>query len=106
MWSNSKTQIVMKLNNLNYDETQVVIKLKLWLNSNCDGIHITQICDKTQKLKLWRNWKTPIVMKLKLKCDKIEKLNLWQNSKTQIGTKLKKKKKCKKIKKFKKCYKI
>jgi hypothetical protein len=46
-----------------------VIKLK---NSNCA---------ETQKLKLWWNSKTQIVIKLKLKW--------WQNSKSQIVTKLK-----------------
>ena len=52
MWQNSKTQIVMKFNNLN--------------------------CDENQKLKLGRNLKTQIVMKIKnWNCDESHKLKLW-----------------------------
>ena len=75
---NTKTKIVTKLKNSNFDktQTQIVTRLK---NSNYD---------KTQKLKLWQNAKTQIAMKLKnTNCDKTQKLKIWQNSKTQIVTK-------------------
>ena len=63
----------MKLKNSNGDETQ---KLKLWSNSK------TQILIK-------KNLKTWIVMKLKnSNCDETQNLKLWQNSKAQIMTKL------------------
>ena len=54
--------------------------------------------DNTHKFKLWQNWKTQIVTKLKnsyrdktqkSKRDKTPKLKLWKNWKTQIETKLK-----------------
>ena len=55
-------------------------------------------CDKTEELKLWQNWKTQIVTKLKKyrnwqlensNCDKNKNLKLCQNSKTQTVIKLK-----------------
>ena len=54
-------------------------------------------CNKTQKVKLWQNFKkNHVVIKLnlwqKLNCDNtqiVTKLKLWQKSKTQILTKLK-----------------
>ena len=48
-------------------------------------------CDQTQKLKLWWNLKTQIVMKLlNSNCDKIyKKKNSICDSKTHIVTKLK-----------------
>ena len=59
---------------LAFTKSQIVTKLKLWQNSNCD---------KTQnvtKLKLWPSSKTQIVTKLKKSnCDKTQKLKLWQN---------------------------
>ena len=80
MWWNLKTQIVIQLNNTNWDEThklklrqnlttQIVMKLKdpLWQNSKKSKD------DKTQtmtKLKLWQNSncdKTQIVTNLKLR---------------------------------------
>ena len=83
MWWNLKTQIVIQLNNTNWDEThklklrqnlttQIVMKLKdpLWQNSKNQ---------KMTKLKLWQNSscdKTQIVIKLKLwqtlSCDKTQ----------------------------------
>ena len=56
LWPNSKTQVVTRLNNSNYDKTQ---KLNLWQNSNCDNSKLwqnskTQIL-KTKKNKLWLN---------------------------------------------------
>ena len=76
--------MVTKVKNSNCDKTQ---KLKLWQQSNWD---------KTQnvtKLKLWQNFKTQIVTKLKtqivtklkkLKFYQNQKIKLWQNLKTQI----------------------
>ena len=66
-----KQKKIMKLKNSNYGYCQ---------NSNCD---------ETQKLKLWLNSKTQIVMKLiKPNCDdsqdETQKLKLWCNPKTQI----------------------
>ena len=58
-WQNSKSQIVTKLK-----KTQVVTKLKLWENSNCDNSN----CYKTQNvttLEVWANSKNQIVTKLK-----------------------------------------
>ena len=44
---------------------------------------------ETQKIKLWQNLKTQIVIKLKnSNGDKTQKLKLWQNSKTQNVKKL------------------
>ena len=63
--------------NSNCDETQ---KIKLWWNSKTQIVMKLQNsnCDETQKLKLWWNSKTQIVMKLKnSKCDKTQKLKLW-----------------------------
>ena len=46
-------------------------------------------CDTTQKLKLWWNSKTQIVIKLKnSNYDQTQKLKLWKNSKTKIVIKL------------------
>ena len=100
-------KIVTKLENSNCEEkkqkTQIMTKFK---NSNCD---------KTQKLKLWQNWKTELRPNTKIlnvkkfknsncdktieklncdktqnsNCDKTQKLKLRQNLKTQIVTKLK-----------------
>ena len=84
LWWNSKTQIVIKFKNSNAE------KLK---HSNCD---------KTQKLKLWKNSqyeekklknstcdRTQIVTKLEnSNYDTTQKLKLWQKSETQILTKL------------------
>ena len=65
----------MKLKNSNCDKTQ---KLKLWLNSKT---HIVI------KLELWWNSKTEIVIKLKtLKGNKTKKKV--KNSKAQVQTKL------------------
>ena len=36
LWHNSKTQVVTKLKNSNFEKTQMVTKLKLWQNLNCD----------------------------------------------------------------------
>ena len=65
------------------------MKLKKWWNSKTLVV-INQIVMKLNELKLWQNYKTQFVMKLKnSNCDKIIKINLWQKSKTQIVTKLK-----------------
>ena len=83
LWQNTKTHIVMNLQNSNCDETQTQIVMKF---KNSNG-------DKTQKLKLWQNSK--IQMWQNSICDKtpiVTKLQLWQYSscdKTQIVTKLK-----------------
>ena len=91
-----------KLKNSKCDKTQLVTKLKLRQNWNCDKTQIEKLklwqnsnCDKTQigtKLKLWQNWncdKTQIVRE-KIKNLNVTKPTLWQNSRTQIVTKLKK----------------
>ena len=62
LWHDSKTQIVTKLKNSNYDKTKK--NSKLWLNS---------------KIQIVTNLKNS-------NCDKTIKKKLWQNSKTQIGT--------------------
>ena len=101
LWSTLKTQIVIKLKNLNCDKikkklklwsnskTQMVTNLYLWQNSSCDKTQHWQslICDKTQvvtKLKLWQNSncekKYP-----KLKYDK----KFHKRNQTQIVIKLK-----------------
>ena len=47
----------------------------------------------TKKVKMWQNWKTQNLIKLKnSKCDETQKLQMWQNSEcdeTQNVTKLK-----------------
>ena len=54
------------------------------------GISSVSNCDENQKLKLWWNSKTQIVMKLKnLNCDETKKLKLWQKLKNSILTKFK-----------------
>ena len=88
MWQNSTTQIVIKFKNSKCDKTQLVTKLKLGQNSNCDRQNSS--CDKTQivtKLKFWEKSKTQIWQNSD--CDKTWELKLWQNSQTQIVTKLK-----------------
>ena len=118
MWHNSKTQIVTKLKlwqtqiitqtqsqivtklkNSNFvknticDETQIVMKIKLWWNSKMQivmKLKKTWIftkpkqsnCDKTQmtKLKIWQNSNCDKTQNLN---DKTEKLKVWQNSKFQ-----------------------
>ena len=55
-WQNSKIQIVTKLKNTNCNKTQ---KIKLWQNS------------KTQKPKLWLNWK----LKLLHSCDSCDSID-------------------------------
>ena len=74
----SKTQIVMKFNNSNWDETK---KLKCWQNSQTQIVTKLKKSNCESKLKMWReknlktqNVTTPIVT----------------NSKTQIKTRLKK----------------
>ena len=74
----NSTQIVMKLKNLNCDET---IKFKLGWNSNSNF-------DQTQKLKLWLTSKLKLWLNSKTHCHKTQKLKLWWNS-TQIVMKLK-----------------
>ena len=77
LWKKSQNSNCDKTNtNSSCDKIQMVKKLYLWHNSNCD---------KTQnmQLELWPN------KKLKL-WKKTQKLNLWKkNYKTQIMTKLK-----------------
>ena len=71
LWWNSKAEIVTK-----FKKTWFVMKLK---NSNGDKTENSS-CDKTLKLKLWQNSKTPIKAKLKnSNCDKTQKLKLWQH---------------------------
>ena len=99
-WDKTHTKIVTELKNPNCDKTWIVTKLKLWQNSNCDKAQVVT------KLKLWQNSnydKTQIVIKVKLwphsNYDKtpivrgknlnVTKLKLWQNSRIQIVTKLK-----------------
>ena len=87
LWQNSKTQIVggKKPKSSNCDTTQIVTKLKNWN------------WDQTQNLKMWQNSKSQIVTKLnsncdktqKSNCDKTQKVKLRQNLKTKIVTKLK-----------------
>ena len=80
LWQNYKTEMVTKLKNLNLDKTQIVTKLK---NSNCD---------KTQKLKLWQNPKIQVLTKLKnSNCDTTKNSNCdntKKNQKNLIVTKL------------------
>ena len=49
-WQNSKTQIVIKKNSncqkFNYDNTQIVTKLKLWQKSNSDSCDSIDSTDK------------------------------------------------------------
>ena len=54
MWWNTKTQIVTKLENSNFDENQ---KLKMWWNSKTQIVMkiYNSNCDDIQKLKLWWN---------------------------------------------------
>ena len=57
--------MVMKLKNLNCDETnktQIVMKLKNWKGDKTKKLKLSQ----TQKLKLWQNSKAYIVTKLEL----------------------------------------
>ena len=62
---NSKTQIVTKVKNSNYDnsKTQIWTKLKTLIVTKLTN----SSCDRTQNLKLWRkkNPKTEIVTKLR-----------------------------------------
>ena len=82
LWQNSKTRIVTKLKNSNFDNVKNVTKLKLWQNSKCE---------RKKKLKNSKCDKIQIMTKLKnSKCDNNQKFNLWHNSKTQIVTKLEK----------------
>ena len=58
IWQNSnsdRTQIVTKLINLHSGnlKTQFVTKVKFWQLKH-------SMCDITQKLKMWQNWKTPV----------------------------------------------
>ena len=87
-----KIQIVMKLKlwkNSNCDTTQIVTKLKLWQNSKCEEEKTQNIkrwensnCDKILGLKLNQNSKNQTVTKLKKSnCDKTQKIQLWQNLK-------------------------
>ena len=57
-------------------------------NSNCDKTQNSN-CDETEKLKLWWNSKTQIVIKFYTWNFDETKLKRWQNSKTKIVTKLK-----------------
>ena len=59
---------MIKFKNLNFDETK---------NSNCDEAKNWN-CDETQKLNLWWNTKTHIVMKL-------YNSNVWQTKKKSSG---------------------
>ena len=78
-FSQQKKPILTK--NLNCDETQ---KLKLWWNSK------TQILMKLKNSNCDETKKTQIVMKLKKSnCDETQQLKLRWNSKTQIMMKLK-----------------
>ena len=86
LWQNWTTQIV---SNSICDETQIVMKLKLWWKKNKKKAQIVMNLknlngDKTQKLKLWQNSKTQIVTKLKVK----KKLKNWKCDKIQMVTKL------------------
>ena len=67
-----KTKIVMKLQNSNCDETQNS-NFDETKSSNCDESKNSN-CDETQKLKLWWNSKTQIVIKLNSNGDKPENL--------------------------------
>ena len=73
LWQNSKTLIITKLKNSNFEEKktkiQTVTKLKTTILSK--KYKKKSNCDKTHKLKLWQNSKTPIVTNSKtLKGDK------------------------------------
>ena len=70
------------LKNSNYDQNSY---------SKCDKTHILSKTQIVMKLKLWLNSKIQNVMKLKnSNGEKTQKLKLCQNSITQIVTKLKK----------------
>ena len=70
LWQNSRTQIVTKLKNWNWDQTQNFLI--------CQNLK-TQILTKLKK-KIVTKLKTQSVTKLKnLNCDKTWKLKLWQN---------------------------
>ena len=66
--------------NSSCDKTQIVTKVQLWQNLNCDKTLKWQNsnCDQTEKLNLWKNSKTQIVTKLKTQI--VTQLKLWQIS--------------------------
>ena len=69
MWQNLRTLNKTKLKNLTCEK----LKTQNVKNSNFD---------KTEKLKIWQNWKTQILTKLKiLKYNQTKKIELRQNFK-------------------------
>ena len=94
LWQNLKAQIVTKLKlcqNSNCDKSRVVTNLKLWHNSNCEKKNLKIISGT--KHQLWQNARTQIMTKNKnSNYDKTQKLKLWQNLKYDQSKFMKKKK--------------
>ena len=75
-----------KLISLNCDKTQ---KLKIWKDSTQIVTKLKNLnCNRTQKLEFRQNWTQSLTNFKNSNGDKIQQLKLWQNSTTQTVTKL------------------